>query len=106
MCSVPLILLLVHKSSTVHTRMYRLPDLSSVHDMDVRVMMPHDIINTRLIFCACPHSLLFKVQVLIILPILASSSVVVPLIATVGVNNKVTFLEKGGTGCVINSLLS
>lgn len=27
-----------------------------------------------------------------------SSSVVVPLIATLGINDKVTFLEKGGTG--------
>ncbi|KAF9465644.1 copper radical oxidase [Collybia nuda] len=30
--------------------------------------------------------------------LILASSVVVPLIATVGINNKVTFLEKGGTG--------
>jgi hypothetical protein len=32
-----------------------------------------------------------------------SGSVIVPLIATVGINNKVTFLEKGGTGQVISA---
>lgn len=30
----------------------------------------------------------------------APKSIVVPLIATVGINNKVTFLEKTGTGYV------
>jgi hypothetical protein len=33
---------------------------------DVKEMMPHDIIHIRLIFCACPVSLLLQVQVLII----------------------------------------
>jgi hypothetical protein len=31
---------------------------------------------------------------------LLSFSVVVPLLATLGINNKVSFLEKGGTGYV------
>ena len=31
-------------------------------------------------------------------------SVIVPLIATVGINNKVTFLEKTGTGYVVELL--